>query len=57
MKKIRNVIAIFLLAALTMSMSSCATRIKAGYEGLKVALAGGDKGTTKIEPCYGLILY
>ena len=38
---------------MTLSLTSCMTRVGPGYEGLKVALAGGDKGTAKIEQTYG----
>lgn len=55
MKKMFNWALIALMFSL--SLTSCTTRIGPGYEGLKVNLAGGDKGTTKTEPVYGYTMY
>lgn len=53
MKKIKNLLLMCLLA---LSISSC-TRIGPGYVGLKVNLAGGDRGNSQIEPIYGWVGY
>ena len=57
MKKIFNFSAILIILIMSLSLTSCMTRINPGYEGLKVALAGGDKGSAKTEPCYGWTPY
>lgn len=37
-----------LVALLILSVSSCAERVDAGYEGIKVNLYGDDKGVDKV---------
>jgi hypothetical protein len=46
-----------MIATMTLSLTSCTTRVGPGYEGLKVSLAGGDKGTAKTEPIFGWTTY
>ncbi len=57
MKKLLRFSAMVLIAIMSLSLTSCITRIGPGFEGLKVALAGSDKGTTRTEPTYGLTVY
>jgi len=42
---------------MTLSMTSCMTRVGPGYEGLKVSLAGGNKGSAQVEPVFGWTYY
>jgi regulator of protease activity HflC (stomatin/prohibitin superfamily) len=56
MKKIMKFLAVIMITLSTFLITGC-TRVGPGYEGLKVALAGGDKGTAKIEPTYGWTPY
>jgi len=57
MKKLIKFSTIALMFLMTLSLTSCMTRVGPGYEGLKVSLAGGDKGTSKIEQAYGWTPY
>jgi hypothetical protein len=53
MKKVFKSITLAIMIMMVISMTSCITRVGPGYEGLKVSLAGGDKGTAKTEPVFG----
>lgn len=57
MKKMFKFSAMVLIAIMSLSLTSCVTRIGPGYDGLKVNLAGSDKGTTKTESVYGYTMY
>lgn len=57
MKKLMKFTTIVLMFLMTLSLTSCISRVGSGYEGLKVALAGGDKGTVSIEPAFGYTVY
>ena len=57
MKKLFKFSAMVLIAIMSLSLTSCVTRIGPGYDGLKVNLAGSDKGTTKTESVYGYTMY
>jgi hypothetical protein len=57
MKKLMQFLSILMIATMTLSLTSCTTRVGPGYEGLKVSLAGGDKGTAKTEPIFGWTTY
>ena len=57
MKKLFKFSAMVLIAIMSLSLTSCVTRIGPGYDGLKVKLAGSDKGTTKTESVYGYTMY
>lgn len=50
----RKLLLIGLIA--TVLFTSC-TKINPGHEGLKVNLSGGERGSSKIEPCYGWVGY
>lgn len=45
------------MAALVLASLNSCTRINAGNEAVKVSLAGGDRGTAKVEPAYGYVAY
>lgn len=44
-----------LVALLILSVSSCAERVDAGYEGIKVNLYGDDKGVDKVTLVTGMV--
>lgn len=46
-----------LFTLLILSVSSCAERVDAGYEGIKVNLYGDDKGVDKITLVTGMVWY
>ena len=46
-----------LVALLILSVSSCAERVDAGYEGIKVNLYGDDKGVDKVTLVTGMVWY
>lgn len=46
-----------LVALLILSVSSCAERVDAGYEGIKVNLYGDDKGVDKVILVTGMVWY
>ena len=57
MKKVFKSITLAIMIMMVISMTSCMTRVGPGYEGLKVSLAGGDKGSAKVEPVFGWTAY
>jgi hypothetical protein len=57
MKKVFKSITLAIMIMMVISMTSCMTRVGPGYEGLKVSLAGGDKGSAKVEPVFGWTMY
>lgn len=51
----RSLLSVMLIFT-ALSISSC-TRIGPGYEGLKVSMAGGDRGSAEISPAFGWTWY
>lgn len=47
---------LLMVLSILLTFNAC-TRIGPGHEGLKVSLAGGDKGSARIQPVFGWITY